>query len=551
MARLIINSPDGRRGILELSKPVLTVGRGTANDLVLNDTSVSRFHCVIKQLEDGRYAIADRGSTNGVVINGKRIQAETVIVDGDRAKIGVYTLVFEHIKDDSLVVKQPSIAQTVHEVLKSVGPHLSIRPKSEGASSGSSPSEMLKEIVRLEKENYLLRVLYDAGKALSLKLSIADVATQAMDFTFRIEGVERGFMMLFDKNGETSETTEVKYRKAPDPVSDQGSDSGARNIILSQTIIDRVKSEQQPILITDVSDDERFSGSESLKISGLRSAMVAPLIGNQRLLGLVYVDNMQRKAAFTEEELNIFSVIAAQAAASIDVATAHEQLAESAIQRSALERFLAPEVVEMVVNDPAGVRLGGVNQKVSVMFADIRGFTSLSERMAPEKIVELLNEYFTRVTDVIFDNGGTLDKYIGDAVMAVFGAPISKGNDALNCVKAAVELQRLVVEMNRDAKSRKWPQLEVGIGINTGEVTAGNIGSPRRIDYTVIGDNVNMASRLMNKAKGGEIIISESTAGNLGNGFGLTKLEPLTLKGKAEPIPAYAVEWKQGKTAAN
>ena len=540
MARLIINSPDGRRGILELSKSVLTVGRGTANDLVLNDTSVSRFHCVIKKLEDGRFSIADRGSTNGVLINGKRIQAETTIVDGDRAKVGVYTLAFEQVKDDSLVVKKPSIAQTVHEVLKSVGPQLSIRPKSESASSSSSPSDMLKEIVRLEKENYLLRVLYDAGKALSLKLSVADVAAQAMDFTFRIEGVERGFMMLFDKSGQTSNTTEVKYRKPLDP----GSDSGTQNIILSQTIIDRVKSEQQPILITDVSDDERFSGSESLKISGLRSAMVAPLIGNQRLLGLVYVDNMQRKAAFTEEELNIFSVIAAQAAASIDVATAHEQLAEGAIQRSALERFLAPEVVEMVVNNPAGVRLGGVNQQVSVMFADIRGFTTLSERMAPEKIVELLNEYFTRVTDVIFDNGGTLDKYIGDAVMAVFGAPISKGNDALNCVKAAVELQRLVVEMNRDAKARKWPQLQVGIGINTGLVTAGNIGSPRRIDYTVIGDNVNMASRLMNKAKGGEIIISESTAGELGQAFGMSKLEPLTVKGKAEPITAYSVEWQ-------
>ena len=539
MARLIINSPDGRRGILELSKPVLTVGRGTANDLVLNDTSVSRFHCVIKKQDDGRFAIADRGSTNGVVVNGKRIQVETPFVDGDRAKVGVYTLVLEHINDNSLIVKKPSIAQTVHEVLKSVGPQLSVRPKSESSAS-SSPSDMLKEIVRLEKENYLLRVLYDAGKALSLKLSVADVAAQAMEFTFRIEGVERGFMMLFDKNGQTSVSTEVKYRKPQKA----GSDSGAQHIILSQTIIDRVKSEQQPILIADVSGDDRFSGSESLKISGLRSAMVAPLIGNQRLLGLVYVDNMQRTAAFTEEELNIFSVIAAQAAASIDIATAHEQLAEGAIQRSALERFLAPEVVEMVVNNPAGVRLGGVNQKVSVMFADIRGFTTLSERMAPEKIVELLNEYFTRVTDVIFDNGGTLDKYIGDAVMAVFGAPISKGNDALNCVKAAVELQRLVVEMNRDAKARRWPQLEVGVGINTGEVTAGNIGSPRRIDYTVIGDNVNMASRLMNKAKGGQIIISESTAAALSSAFEVTKLDPLTVKGKTEPILAYSVQWQ-------
>lgn len=538
MARLIINSPDGRRGILEVSKPLITIGRGTANDLVLNDTSVSRFHAVLKQQEDGRIVIGDRGSTNGVVVNGKKIEVEAPLQHGDRTKIGVYTLVLEQVHDRSLVVKKPEIPATLNSVLKNEGPQLSIRPNAPSASQNTSPSEMLRALLKLEKENYLLRVLYDAGKALSLKLSIADVASQVIDFTFRIDGVERGFMMLFDGDGQTTETSEVKYRKRPEGA------AAEQQIILSQTIIDRVKTEQQPILITDVSEDSRFSESESLKISGLRSAMVAPLIGNQRLLGLLYVDNMQRTAAFTEEELNIFSVIAAQAAAAIDNAIAHAHIAESAIQRSALERFLAPEVVEMVVNNPGGVRLGGVNQKVSVMFADIRGFTPLSERMSPEQVVELLNEYFTRVTDVIFDNGGTLDKYIGDAVMAVFGAPISKGNDALNAVKAAVDLQRLLVQMNRDAKQRGWPALKVGIGINTGLVTAGNIGSPRRIDYTVIGDAVNTASRLMSKAQGGEIIISESTAADLAGAFPLAKLEPLTVKGKTEPVPAFAVEWK-------
>jgi adenylate cyclase len=543
MARLIINSPDGRRGILELTKPVITIGRGSANDLVLNDTSVSRFHAVLKQLEDGDYAIADRGSTNGVIVNGKRIQLETALTHGDRAKVGVYSLTVEQVSDKSLVVKKPEIPSTLNNVLKNAGRELSVRHGT-SASQSSSPSDMLKAIVKLEKENYLLRVLYDAGKALSLKLSVESVASQVVDFTFRIDAVERGFMMLFDEQGQSTQTTEVRYRNA------QAAQDAEQQIILSQTIIDRIKSEQQPILITDFSEDERFSASESLKISGLRSAMVAPLVGNQRLLGLLYVDNMQHTAAFTEEELNVFAVIAAQAATAIDNARAHTKLAESAIQRSALERFLAPEVVEMVVNNPEGVRLGGVNQKVSVMFADIRGFTPLSEKLPPEKIVEILNEYFTRVTDVIFDNGGTLDKYIGDAVMAVFGAPISKGNDALNAVKAACDLQRLVLEMNRDAKSRKWPQLQVGIGINTGVVTAGNIGSPRRIDYTVIGDNVNTASRLMSHAEGFQIIVSESTAREIGNAFTLTKLEPLSVKGKKEPLHGFSVQWKKAAQAA-
>jgi adenylate cyclase len=537
MARLIINSPDGKHGILELRKSVITIGRGNANDLVLNDNSVSRFHAVIKLLENESITIADRGSTNGVLMNGQPITAEATLTDGDAIKIGVYKLKFERFNDSALIVKKVEIPSTLNNVLKGdLQPSL----RKDALATNTSASELLHGIRKLERENYLLTVLYDAGKALNSKLSIDDIATQVMELSFRIEGVERGFMMLFDKEGEVWRETEVKYRNAlPAGAVDQP------RIIFSQTVLDRIKKEPQPILIADASEDERFSDSESLKISGLRSAMCAPLVGSQRLFGILYVDNMQHKAAFTQEELNVFALVAAQAANAIDNAAAHEQLAESAIQRSALERFLSPDVVEMIAADPTGVKLGGINQKVSVMFADIRGFTSLSERMAPEKIVELLNEYFTRVTDVIFDNGGTLDKYIGDAVMGVFGAPISKGNDAINAVKAAVEIQSLLVEMNRDAAARKWPELKVGIGINTGIVTAGNIGSPRRIDYTVIGDAVNIASRLMSSAMPGQVIISKKTADDLEGKFPMTALPPMKVKGKAEAIAAFNVDWQR------
>ena len=537
MARLIITSPDGKRGILELNKPVISIGRGSANDLVLNDGSVSRFHAVIKIQPGEPVAIADRGSTNGVIINSRRIVADTALKDGDIIKIGVYTLSYEQLDESVLIVKDAVIPSTLNHVLRGEVMQLSMRHKP--VSKNTSTPDLLETVKRLERENYLLSVLYDAGKALSTKLSIDDIAQQVMELSFRIEGVDRGFMMLFDKKGEVWRETEVKYRQAPP--------AGAMDqprIIFSNTIMDRIKQGQQPILITDVGADERFSGSESMKISGLRSAMCAPLVGSERLFGILYVDNMSRNAAFTQEELNVFALVAAQAANAIDNMSAHEQLAESAVQRSALERFLSPDVVDMITKDPAGVKLGGVNQKVSVMFADIRGFTPLSEKMAPEKIVELLNEYFTRVTDTIFDNGGTLDKYIGDAVMAVFGAPISKGNDAVNSVKAAVEIQKLLVEMNRDAAARSWPELHVGIGINTGIVTAGNIGSPRRLDYTVIGDTVNTASRLMSNATPGQIMVSRSTADELGSRFQLTALPPLKVKGRVELVEAYSVMWQ-------
>jgi len=541
MSRIIISSPDGKRGMLELSKPVVTVGRGAGNDLVLPDTSVSRLHAVIKCDSDGTSFIADRGSTNGVIINGERIEGERQLRHRDRARLGSYELCYEEVRDSGLLVKSAEIPSTLRAVLKQ-----GLRKDGLAAHfNGHAPPEIIEQVKRLERENHLLTMLYDAGIALSSKLSLDGISEQVMNLAFRIQGVERGFMMLLNEDGEVTRQSEVRYRHAPD-----GGAAGQPHIILSRSIMERIKSEQKPILVTDVATDERFSGSESIRIAGLRSAMCAPLLGSGRLFGILYVDNLEKTQAFTQDEWNIFALVAAQAGAAMDTLYAHEQIANQVTQRAALERFLSPEVVEMIASNPEGVRLGGVNQKVSVMFADIRGFTGLSEKLQPEKVVEILNNYFTHVTEVIFDHGGTLDKYLGDGVMALFGAPLSKGNDAENAVLAAQSIQRLVVELNRDASARGWPELNVGIGINTGIVTAGNIGSPRRIDYTVIGDTVNSASRLMSNAPPGSIIISQSTAADLTKAkFQLRRLKPLTVKGKSEPIEVFSVKWQRAVAA--
>jgi adenylate cyclase len=535
MARLIISSPDGKNGILELNKPVITVGRGNANDLVLNDASVSRFHAVFK-LRDNSIFLADRGSTNGIVLNDEKISKETELKNGDVALLGLYRLRLENVDDKGLQVRRGEWPSTLNNIMRDRTQQGAL-PRSSDTHSNEL-TDLAGRVKKLERENYLLTVLYEAGKALSSKLALEHICEQVISLACLIEGVERGFVMLFDERGEVAKQTEVRYR---DPAS-----VGSRpQIILSSRVLELIRKERQPILIDDVSADERFSGSESLKISGLRSAMCAPLVGKDQLFGVLYVDNLEKASAFTQDELNVFALVAAQAGAAVDNAMAHEKIAQQSLQRSALERFLSPEVVEMVVANP-DIRLGGVNQEVTVMFADIRGFTTMSETMEPSRVVEILNEYFTRVTDVIFDNGGTLDKYIGDAVMAVFGAPISKGNDAAAAVNSAMQIQRLLIELNRDAAAREWPELRVGIGINTGNAIAGNIGSPRRLDYTVVGDAVNTAQRLMANATGGQILISESTAkklGKTGKSIDLERLPELKVKGRSEAVPVFRVNW--------
>jgi adenylate cyclase len=176
------------------------------------------------------------------------------------------------------------------------------------------------------------------------------------------------------------------------------------------------------------------------------------------------------------------------------------------------------------------------------MFTDIRGFTSMSEKMTPDEIASLMSEYFEEMVDIIFEYGGTLDKFIGDAIMALWGAPIAHPDDADKAVQAAIAMQKAVAELNEHWKKEKRPTINIGIGINHGDVFAGNIGSHRRLEYTVLGDAVNTASRLCSKAGGGEIIISPALYDILADKPPVEKLEPLALKGKAQPMPVLRVK---------
>jgi len=542
MARLIVTLPDGTHTTFEIKKPALKLGRGDQNDLVLPDGSVSRFHAEVKKNELGAISITDKGSTNGVIVDGKRITCETFLADGAQIKVGIFGIKFEAPQEAvGVVMESAKMPVALREVLQGKSLHTEYRAMSSQFATEETPQQ---KIERLTKENFLFRLLYDAGKALNEKRSVDELANQVVELAFRIEGVERGTILFLDGQGEVTKQTEVRYRKTPA--------EEAPKIIFSKTILKRLMQERAPILVTDLTEDDRFVSSLSMKISGMQSAMVAPLISpnDESVFGVLYVDNLSRALAFTQEELNVLAVVAAQAAQAIDGQFAHERLAQEAMRRQAFGRFLAPEVVQMIEANPDGVRLGGVNQRVSVLFCDIRGFTSMSETMPPEKVVEILNGYFDGVTKAIFEHGGTLDKYIGDAAMAIFGAPISKGNDAQRAVHAGLAIQKVVADLNREAAQRGHPQIHVGVGINTGVVTAGNIGSPQRLDYTVIGDEVNLASRMCGKAEAGQVLITESTYNEVRNQFRMSSLPPVTVKGKALPINVFAVQCEDAAGAS-
>ena len=205
-------------------------------------------------------------------------------------------------------------------------------------------------------------------------------------------------------------------------------------------------------------------------------------------------------------------------------------------------RYVTPEIVDMILQNPDEKWLKGKKLNVTVMFADIRGFTSFSEKKEPDEVVNILNEYFSMATEVIQKHGGHIDKFAGDEIMVVFGAPIAYEDHSVRAVRAAVSLQNELKNFNSRKAGEGREAIRIGTGINSGDVVAGNLGSSKKMEYTVIGDNVNLASRLTREAKADDIIISDSVYEKVADIANVDKLEPVMVKGKSKPIQIYRVK---------
>lgn len=535
MARLVINDDTGKTQIFELSTPTISIGRAEVNDLVLNHPSISRYHARISILPGGTVLVNDLGSLNGTYVNSQKIQ-EANLKAGDCINAGVYELRYEVGPATRLRIQTgKTVPGHVAELIDPQDLTSSLRP-----APSAAPVEDLaiEDRVRdLEKENHLLKLLLGVGKTLSAAHTSEETLEQVMKLIFQMENVERGFVMLRDeKKGFLPAVLLYKDDKLR---------KQSRGVALSRTMIDRVMKEKLPLLIHDVAQDDRFRASESLRLSGVQSAMCAPLLYRDQVLGLFYVDCLSKVWGFTQEELGIFSVVAAEAAISLASAQSHQELAKRLMEKKALERFLDSAAVEKILANPDQISLGGENQKATILFSDLRGFTQMSEKMEPADVVELLNECFTEMTDLVFEKSGTLDKYTGDGLMVVFGAPLARPDDAQRAVETAIAMQIALQRLNEHWERTGRQPLRMGIGINTGVVTAGNIGSTKRMDYTVIGDSVNLASRLCANALPGQVLISASCKKDLDGKLPLKKLDAIRVKGREARVNIYEVGWQE------
>ena len=315
-------------------------------------------------------------------------------------------------------------------------------------------------------------------------------------------------------------------------------------VSVSDPLVEMVCRERKMITKYDVAEDPRYAGEREVcasRFDELDASLAIPLLYQDRVNAVITVGHKKSGHYFTKEDIELLTTLASHGAVSIENARMAEQMQKEEIVRTNLSRYLSPQIVEGIVKSDMQVNLGGDRKVVTVLFSDIRDFTSITENRPPDQLIRHLNEYFTGMAEVIFANQGSLDKYIGDAIVAVFGSLIPLENPEMNAVKASIEMMKKLEELNRMWIERGDFPMYMGIGVNTGEVFLGNIGSQERMEFTVIGDTVNVASRFSGLAKGGQILVTKSARAGLDDSVRINELPPSPVKGKAELQEVYEV----------
>jgi adenylate cyclase len=380
-----------------------------------------------------------------------------------------------------------------------------------------------------DKSQEKLATLLEVSKGLTRAVDVDTILAKIVGYAYQTLDVDRVAILLLDDHGDL----------VPKIARDRRGADAPRTV--PQSIARQAIQEKSALLTDNAGEDERFGG-DSIVMQQVRSAICAPLIGSEdRVLGVLYVDNPSMAHQFSDDDLEFLVAFAGIAAVAIENSQFAERIRREALVRSNFERYFAPQLAERIADSAEATKLGGEKRAVAVLFSDIRGFTPLSESMTPDEIATLLTEYFTEMVECVFRHGGMLDKFIGDAVMAQWGAPLGNPDDADRALQAAVDMMAALDALNARWREQGRPTLEIGIGLNYGEAFAGNIGSERRLEFTVIGDTVNTASRLCSAAEAGEILLSESMKRALGAPPPLEKRPAMALKGKKGSLHVYRI----------
>jgi len=537
MFQLTVISPEGQELVQAFDRDRIVVGRHEDSDLRLVSSMISRNHCVIFK-EGRRFLVKDLRSQNGTWVNGRRIRSRKHLKIGDAIQVGPFRLLFrpdatyvpskprrpkqEVVPEESVLSKEET-----EPVMKPVG---MISTYLSEATASDLPPETTK--VRRERLNRNLLTLYSITEDLVVTKDLDEILDHIMDRIFEIFSPSQATILLME---EGDSLAPKKHRHSEEKGSIRA---------ISNTILDRVLTYRVGVLTDDAQEDPRFEHGDSVVVHKIRSVMAAPIWEERTILGVLYVDSLDLVAGYQREDLDLLTAIGHQTALAIQRWKLTEELRQEAIKaaviRESLGRFHSSPVVDLILEGAAD--LEAKEALATIFFCDMVDFTSLCESCTPFQLQKLLNLFCRTVSEIVFEEQGTLDKFIGDAAMAIYGAPLEQTDAPVRAVRTALKIRERL-----EASMRSLPEylrFRVRYGINTGLAIVGNFGSDRRIDYTVLGQPVNLAARISKAAEPNSILIGPETFEAIEPQalFKVRRIEGKRFKGLKGPIKLYEVE---------
>ena len=493
----------------QLQPGTTLVGRAPECDLLIEDQSISRSHAEFL-VTDTACEVRDLGSLNGTYRNGRGVTRVTV-GDGDILTLGQLPVQVHESHEEQLTLTDDVVVLDEERTLSRSVSQLGT-PET-GVSGVDAPR--------------LLSLLSALGRLLIETDTLADLLERVAELVFDAVPADRCYLLLGGPDDIPSPRV-VRQRNGQPPA----------DASISRTIINRVQQDQVAMLAANAQLDPRLAAGESIQVQNIRAFMCAPLWNRTDVIGVLYADSPE-VGRFVAADLDLFTALANSAAVLIERARLADRVLEERRRRERLQRYHSPAVVERILDDAHagdGAFLAQ-EREVSVLFADLVGFTSRAERLPPHEVAHLLNGCLGTMSEAVFEQDGMLDKFMGDALLAVFGAPFDQPDHALRAVRAATGIRNRLDAANRE---RSDDPLAVRIAINSGLVMAGDIGSPKRREYTVLGDVVNTASRLQSQVAGaGEIVISRATYDQIRDHLTARSRGPITLRGRSEPVEVF------------
>ncbi len=484
-----------------VDQDIFIVGRLAECNLSLPFGGVSRSHARFTKGNNGVWLVEDLGSKNGTILNEQPVTSPTVISHGDVIWVGEISLVV-------LLSLPPQPSITKHADF-SEGKTI-LRDVEQLQEQWIDAVSKDGDIIGKDRTIARLKDLVDIAKNLSGATSIEEIFSQVQQVVFRyLNSIDRLALLIDVQNCGKLVLVNAASRNVNNKQQLMADDSW-----ISQSICQQVFGEKVAIQSADTHQDERFAEEHSVFLKGIRSAMAVPLWDENKVVGVLYADASFSSYHWVKEgseDLSFFSTLGNLVSSSVQRWLLVEKLKSEAIIRQRLERYHSPAVVQQLIALgalPDG-RLPPKESEISILFADVVGFTAMSERFTPTEIAELLNKLFEEMLQEVFARGGTLDKYIGDCIMAFFGAPEPQEDHADRAVAAAMGMLARLENLNYN---HFWQEpLELRIAINSGKAVVGDVGSSQRVEYTALGATINLAARMEGVCHPGECVVSEET----------------------------------------